>query len=646
MPRPAYDTSSDSDPEYTEGTEDESDASDLYSEDTDDEFDDDGDELDESGVGLPEGAISVICLDTSALAESVMAAAKSNGLCDSATSESEESEECGRRRTRYRTRRSVSRAEQHRSLEALVGVADKIRAELTPAEQNWPPVRAALREAAATARTLAGQIGVPFTEPPESDLSGASVWVCDDGDVIFDRVLECCEDDRDDSAVRDLRRTIRAARACHRKQQKRQEQAELDTNLIEFKHLLRTGAPTKDLAYFRNCMTAREQRAVLAELHRLQAPAAGAVPQRIAILQTDIPRSQKLVALQKVNALRSLEPGGDHYYKVQQWVEAFMRIPWGVRRTLPVSVKDGLGACREFLENAKARLDDVVYGLDDAKLQVMQCIGQWLANPSAMGTAIGIQGPMGTGKTTLVMDGISKILGRDTGFIALGGATDSSALEGHSYTYEGSTWGRIVDILIQCGSMNPVIFFDELDKVSETARGQEIVGILTHLTDTSQNAKFHDKYFAELEFDLSGCLFIFSYNDESLVNPILRDRMYRIETRGYSDSDKLHIARQHLLPKILSQLGFTSDDVVLPDAAVQHIIARFTGGEAGVRNLKRCLETVHSKLNLCRLCGSATDVFGKDFDVSVEFPVTVTTEMVDKLLKSSGPAPSWQHLYM
>ena len=88
---------------------------------------------------------------------------------------------------------------------------------------------------------------------------------------------------------------------------------------------------------------------------------------------------------------------------------------------------------------------------------------------------------------------------------------------GHSYTYEGSTWGKIVEILVKSKCMNPIIYFDELDKVSDTPKGEEIIGILTHLTDTTQNSKFHDKYFSELDFDLSRCMFIFSYNDESKI---------------------------------------------------------------------------------------------------------------------------------
>ena len=147
------------------------------------------------------------------------------------------------------------------------------------------------------------------------------------------------------------------------------------------------------------------------------------------------------------------------------------------------------------MENAKQILDNAVYGMEDAKMQILQMVGQWISNPNSLGSAIAVKGPPGTGKTTLIKEGVSKILNRPFAFLALGGATDASFLEGHSYTYEGSTWGKIVDILIKCKCMNPLIYFDELDKISETPKGEEIAGILTHLTDTTQNDKFHDKYF-------------------------------------------------------------------------------------------------------------------------------------------------------
>jgi ATP-dependent Lon protease len=311
-----------------------------------------------------------------------------------------------------------------------------------------------------------------------------------------------------------------------------------------------------------------------------------------------------------------------------------MRIPFNKYKNISININDGIDKCSEFVENAKKQLDNCVYGLNDAKMQIMQMIGQWISNPSSLGTAIAVKGPPGTGKTSLIKDGISKILGREFAFIALGGCGDSSYLEGHSYTYEGSTYGKIVQILMDSKCMNPVIYFDELDKVSDTARGQEIISLLTHLTDTTQNSQFRDKYYSDVDFDLSKCLFIFSYNDENLVNPILKDRMYRIQTKGYDLKEKQIIARNYLLPKIREQVGFEEGQIIIPDDVLSHIISNQAKGESGVRNLKRCLEIVHTKLNLYRLVKSDTALFEKEMGLKVSFPYTLTKKDVDTLVKS------------
>jgi ATP-dependent Lon protease len=237
-------------------------------------------------------------------------------------------------------------------------------------------------------------------------------------------------------------------------------------------------------------------------------------------------------------------------------------------------------------------------------------------------------------------------LNRPFVFIALGGASDSSFLEGHSYTYEGSTWGKIVQILINSKCMNPVIYFDELDKVSDTARGEEIINILMHLTDTTQNSHFHDKYFTEIDFDLSHCLFFFSYNDESKVNPILRDRMYKIQTKGYDKKDKIIICNDYLLPKIREQVKFEKGDIIIPDEVIGHIVEIYCEREEGVRNLKRCLEIIHTKLNLFRLMKADTNIFSKDLTFNVEFPFTITKEIADKLLKIYKNELKYQHIYV
>jgi ATP-dependent Lon protease len=393
---------------------------------------------------------------------------------------------------------------------------------------------------------------------------------------------------------------------------------------------------TNEIDYFRKKLSNKEQLRIMKDLKEINNHINIEKPYRLALLDAKMPPKFKAAAMQKLNVLRGMDPGDNEYYKIKNWVDTFMRIPFGTYKNLSVTMDDGLDVCHNFMENAKNTLDECVFGLNDAKIQIMQMVGQWISNPSAMGTAIAIKGPMGTGKTTLVKEGISKILGREFAFIALGGTGDASFLEGHSYTYEGSTWGKIVQILIDSKCMNPVIYFDELDKISDTPRGEEIVGILTHLTDTSQNSQFHDKYFSEIDFDLSKCLFIFSYNDESKVNPILRDRMYRIQTKGYEAKEKLTISKNYLLPKIREQVNFKDEDVIIPNETLDYIISNsvLTNEEAGVRNLKRCLEIIYTKLNLFRLVKPESNIFGKDMELEVSFPFTVTKKVVDVLIKN------------
>ena len=416
------------------------------------------------------------------------------------------------------------------------------------------------------------------------------------------------------------------------KNKKKEEKKEKEKNCKKFKKMMKGKNRMDDKKYFEKMELGQQQR-IIEEFEKINDNYNQAVPYRFQVLDSDISPMHKTAAIKKINSLRYMTPGEGEYYKLKYWVDGFMRIPFGQTKTLPLVLEDGIDKTHDFMFQAKKILDDAVYGLDDAKMQIMQMIGQLITNPKSVGTAIAIKGPMGTGKTTLVREGISKILQRPFAFIALGGATDSSFLEGHSYTYEGSNWGKIVDILMQSKCMNPVFFFDELDKVSDTPKGEEIIGILTHLTDTSQNSQFHDKYFSELDFDLSKALFIFSYNDESRVNPILKDRMYRIQTQGYETKDKQIITKEYVEPNICKNVKMKSGDVVINNEVLKHIIEKYTDGEKGVRNLKRCIEIIYTKLNLYRLMKPESQLFKEEKSLEVKFPYTVSTEIVDKLIK-------------
>ena len=412
-------------------------------------------------------------------------------------------------------------------------------------------------------------------------------------------------------------------------------------NSKEFRKLLYAKNAMCDLKYFRE-LPVKKQGLIIQQMREIKKHSQLAKPYRMSLLESDIPQEYKAAALNKINILTQMDRASGEYYKIKQWVDTFMRIPFGKYNGLPITMNDGPEKCSKFMDNAHKALEDAVYGLDDAKIQIMQMIGQWISNPNAVGTAIAIHGPMGTGKTTLVKEGISKVLNRPFAFLALGGATDSSFLEGHSYTYEGSVWGQIVDIIIKSKCMNPVIYFDELDKISDTPKGEEIIGILTHLTDTTQNSQFHDKYFSGIDFDLSKALFIFSYNDEKKVNSILRDRMYRIETKGYVKKEKTIIAKQYLMPVIEKNINFESGKIIIADDTLHYIIDKYTAQEKGVRNLKRCLEIIYSKLNLFRLMKPEHNLFNnKMTTLKLEYPFNVTNAIVDKLVtrKENGDIP-------
>ena len=266
-------------------------------------------------------------------------------------------------------------------------------------------------------------------------------------------------------------------------------------------------------------------------------------------------------------------------------------------------------------------LNNAIHGHTTAKRQLKRIIGQWI-NGKQTGYCFGFEGPPGVGKTSLAKNGLSQCLLNETdnthrpfAFIPVGGSCNGSTLSGHNYTYVGSTWGRIVDILIDKKCLNPIIFIDELDKVSKSEHGKEIIGILTHLVDSTQNESFQDKYFNGIDLDLSKALFIFSYNDPDAIDRILLDRIHRIKFDHLSLDDKLVIANNYLLPEIYKNVGLTNI-IKLSDEILIYIIENYTY-EAGVRKLKEILFEIISEINLSIL--QNTDAFPT-------IPIEVTKE--------------------
>ena len=378
----------------------------------------------------------------------------------------------------------------------------------------------------------------------------------------------------------------------------------------------------EERTYYKQLPVRERKRIALAE-NAVQSLNSNVVPLRFKILLSDVDDRVKAIAIRKLEYLCNMDDSTSEYYKTMNWIDALCKLPIGKFQSFPVNDTTPLREVRDFVSRVRDELNEAVYGHAVAKDHIVRLLAQWIINPGARGMVLGISGPMGCGKTTLVKDGIARALGLPMAFVPLGGASDGSYLDGHGFTYEGSVWGRVVDSLMRCGIMNPVLFFDELDKVSQTQKGDEIVNILIHITDSSQNERFADKYFSDIDFDLSKALIIFSYNHDDKINPILKDRMVRIQTKGYDLKDKLEISRRHIVPDTLKQYMFGEDEVIFTDDVLKEIV-QLVEAEEGVRNLKRAVNCIVSCLNLQRL----TDECDK-----LTFPHVVDSKEVRAFLK-------------
>ena len=279
-----------------------------------------------------------------------------------------------------------------------------------------------------------------------------------------------------------------------------------------------------------------------------------------------------------------------------------------------------------YISDLKITLDNAVHGHDKAKKQIERIVGQWI-NGTQDGYCFGFEGPPGVGKTSLAKKGLSECLKDEHGnsrpfsMIQMGGDSNGSTLHGHNYTYVGSTWGSIVQILMDKKCMNPIIFIDEVDKISKTEHGKEIVGILTHLLDPTQNDCFQDKYFTGVDLDLSKALFILSYNDVELIDKVLLDRIHRIKFKNLSLEDKLVICKTHILPEIYQKMGLEGM-IEFSENVLKYIIERYTQ-ESGVRKLKEVLFEVIGELNLEMLKNNPLQKNRK-------YPISITIEDIQQ----------------
>ena len=322
------------------------------------------------------------------------------------------------------------------------------------------------------------------------------------------------------------------------------------------------------------------------------------------------------------------------YGKIQHWIDNALKIPFGVYIESEVGASTPMPDIQRFLEHTRKCLDDSVSFMEDAKDQILHLITRYITNPRAHLPPIALYGPPGVGKTTLIREGLAKALSLPFHSISLGGAKDGSMLTGHGFTYESSNFGRMAEIVMASKCMNPVVYFDELDKVSDRGESQ-INGVLTHLIDPSQNHDFNDLYFNGISMDLSRAIYIFSFNDPALVDPIVADRLLKIFIKPPTRREKIDIAQKHLIPAALRNVDLDGS-VFFDDKALAFVIQEYTD-EAGVRQLKGIIETVVARINTLRYT-RGTDVVKLDYkDVMIQFPVYVNVDLMRQLYDRITP---------
>lgn len=298
------------------------------------------------------------------------------------------------------------------------------------------------------------------------------------------------------------------------------------------------------------------------------------------IMELKLDEKSKEKLLKEADKLTKLPPSSQEAFVIKNYLDTVLDLPWGKYTKAKLS-----------MEKAETVLEKDHYGLKKVKERILEFLAVHMLNPEIKGQIICLAGPPGIGKTSIAKS-IAKAMGRKYARVSLGGVRDEADIRGHRKTYVGAMPGRIITAISQAGSANPLILFDEIDKLCSDIKGDPSSAMLEVL-DAEQNNAFRD-HFIEVPFDLSKAVFITTANNVGAIPAPLLDRMEVIELPSYTAEEKFHIAKEHLIPKQLKEHGLKASQLKISDDAIDELIQYYTK-EAGVRSLERSIASLCRK---------------------------------------------------
>ena len=383
---------------------------------------------------------------------------------------------------------------------------------------------------------------------------------------------------------------------------------------------------------------------------------------RLMLMNVDI--ETKLFLVDKYDS--TVKMSGSDYSKGINWLKTACKIPYGKYKQMVVDKNDDLEKIKSYFDNIKVKLDSDIYGLEDVKQEILEFVARKISNPDSKGHVLALYGSAGVGKSKIIKS-LAEALDWPFYQINFGGLNDVSLLTGHSETYVGSKPGKLVEILTNCDYMNPIIYLDEIDKISES-KSTEIFGILTHLLDEEQNNKFQDNYLSNINIDLSKAFFVLAFNDIDKIDAIVSDRLKIIYINPPQLQDKLIICQDKMIPEIIKSInlcdnslmlkqseqdctdntgkgkGTNALDIFISKELLEYIIVNKTVQEKGVRQLRKNIEKIFYRLNFDMLTGNYNKL--KIESSSEKHLVIITKTYVDNILTTSEKDSRYLDMYI